>query len=88
METFTYDELPDVVRKRLLDEVRECGADCACGWYEQGAKEFTTAGRGDIEAVRDLLDKYGCDRDLLDGYAHPESPIWAAFWEGAASFAR
>ncbi len=88
MDRWTYDGMPDVVQQRLLDEVRACGAECARQWYEQGAEEFTTAGRGDIEAVRDLLDRYGCDHDPLNGYAHPDSAVWAAFWEGAASIAR
>lgn len=87
-ETVSFDALPDAVRARLLDEMRECGAECARQAYEAGASEFTTTDRGDIAAVRALLDKYGCDREPLNGYAHPDHEIWRAFWDGAASAAR
>lgn len=46
-EAAAFDARPDAVRARLLDEVRECGAECARQAIEQGAAEFTETARGE-----------------------------------------
>jgi hypothetical protein len=81
-----YEAIPRPVRERLLAAVRELGAECAREAYRQGLRvAYQVIERGDLEALRELLQQYGID-EVPHGYTDPDEqhPIWYAFWAGVA----
>jgi hypothetical protein len=80
-----YEELPRQVRDRLLAAVQELGAECARESYQEGLDvAYQETGRGDLDALRELLQRYGVD-EVPSGYTRPDErhPVWRAFWAGA-----
>jgi hypothetical protein len=81
-----YEAIPRPARERLLAAVRELGAECAREAYRQGLRvAYQETARGDLEALRELLQRYGID-EVPHGYTDPDEqhPIWYAFWKGVA----
>jgi hypothetical protein len=79
-----YEALSEQARNRLLADVQKLGADCAHQAHRQGLNvPYTTAARGDVDALARLLEQYGV-HELPYGYTGPgwRHPIWDAFWAG------
>jgi hypothetical protein len=84
-----YEALPKQARARLLAAVHELGAECAREAYQEGLDvAYQETGRGDWDALRELLQRYGV-HEVPYGYTGPEErhPIWGAFWAGVESVA-